>query len=87
MILGITVSMTMVRLRYLLVASAALLGAPGPAASAEPDGLGLVTDTWARYRSVKTEREESEILIVSAPQAAAIPARRPKRWRARRAPA
>ena len=32
--------------------------------------MALITETWARYRSVKTEREESEILIVSAPQAA-----------------
>ena len=61
--------MTMVCLRYLLAASAALLWCAGTPASAEPDGLGLITDTWARYRSVKTEREESEILIVSAPQA------------------
>ena len=34
--------------------------------------MALVTDTWARYRSVKTEREESEILIVSKPQAAVV---------------
>jgi Outer membrane lipoprotein-sorting protein len=39
-------------------------------AHAEQDALALVTDTWTRYRSVKTEREESEILVVSAPQAA-----------------
>ena len=30
----------------------------------------MVSDTWTRYRSVNTEREESEILIVSAPHAA-----------------
>jgi hypothetical protein len=32
------------------------------------DGLALITATWDRYRSVKSEREESEILVVSAPQ-------------------
>jgi hypothetical protein len=60
----------MVRLRYLLLASAVLVWCTGPVAHAAPDGLALITDTWERYRSVKTEREESEILIVSAPQAA-----------------
>ena len=62
--------MTMVSLRCLLAASAALLWCVGPVGAAEPDALALITDTWARYRSVKTEREESEILIVSGPQAA-----------------
>jgi outer membrane lipoprotein-sorting protein len=38
-------------------------------AHAAPDALALVNETWSRYRSVKTEREESEILIVSSPQA------------------
>jgi hypothetical protein len=32
------------------------------------NGLALITATWDRYRSVKSEREESEILVVSAPQ-------------------
>ena len=61
--------MTMVRLRHLLIA-AALLGCANPVAFAQQDAAALITDTWARYRSVKTEREESEILIVSAAQAA-----------------
>jgi hypothetical protein len=70
LLLGINFSMTMVRLRHLLLASAALSWCAGAVASAEQDAAALITDTWARYRSVKTEREESEILIVSAPQAA-----------------
>jgi Outer membrane lipoprotein-sorting protein len=39
-------------------------------AFAEPDALTVVNDTWSRYRAVKTEREESDILIVSDPPAA-----------------
>src|SRR5437879_632109 len=54
----------------LLLASAFLCCA-APVAHAEQDGTTLITDTWSRYRSVKTEREESEIFIVSAPHAAA----------------
>ena len=61
--------MVMVRHPHLLCAFVLLVWGAG-VASADQDGLGLVTDTWARYRSVKTEREESEILIVSAPLAA-----------------
>jgi hypothetical protein len=61
----------MVSFRYLVPVSAALLWCASLVAYAEQDGLALVTETWARYRSVKTEREESEILIVSAPHAAA----------------
>lgn len=60
----------MVRLRYLPFVFVALLWCAGSVAHAEQDGLGLVTETWGRYRRVNTEREESEILIVSAPQAA-----------------
>lgn len=56
--------------RRLLLAAAALSASTGTVAHAEADGLALITETWTRYRSVKTEREESEILIVSAPQAA-----------------
>ena len=58
------------RLPHLLLVSAALLSCAAPVARADRDGLALVTETWARYRSVKTEREESEILIVSTPPAA-----------------
>ena len=58
------------RPRHLLFAAAVLLSCIAPLAHAESDGSALVTETWSRYRSVKTEREESEILIVSAPQAA-----------------
>jgi len=58
--------------RHVLLACAALTWCGVSAARAEPDGLALITDTWARYRSVKTEREESEILIVSAPTAASF---------------
>jgi hypothetical protein len=61
----------MLHARHLLVASVALWSCAIPVASAEQDGLALVTDTWTRYRSVKSEREESEILVVSAPLAAA----------------
>jgi hypothetical protein len=39
------------------------------AVEAGEDGSRLVTETWARYRGVKTEREEIELLIVSEPQA------------------
>lgn len=53
----------------MLVAVAALLWCVAAAAHAEQDGTALISDTWTRYRSVKTEREESEILIVSAPLA------------------
>jgi hypothetical protein len=60
----------MVLLRHLRLAFAALLWCAGSVAHAQPDGAALITETWARYRSVKTEREESEILIVSAPPAA-----------------
>ena len=60
----------MVSFRYLFPVSAAFLWCASLVAYAEQDGLALITETWARYRSVKTEREESEILIVSAPQAA-----------------
>ena len=42
------------------------------AAHAAPDALALISETWTRYRSVKTEREESDILIVSAPPAPAF---------------
>lgn len=69
MLVGITFPMTTVRLRYLLFA-AALVGCANRIAFAQQDAAALISDTWARYRSVKTEREESEILIVSAPQAA-----------------
>ena len=34
------------------------------------DGTPLVADAWARFRSVRSEREELVFLIVSAPQAA-----------------
>src|ERR1700687_5422193 len=57
------------RLRYSLLASVSLC-CVGSIASAQQDALSLISETWTRYRSVKTEREESEILIVSAPQAA-----------------
>jgi hypothetical protein len=62
----------MMRFRNLFLVSAALLWCASLVAYAEQDGLALISETWARYRSVKTEREESEILIVSAPQAAAF---------------
>ncbi len=61
--------MVMVRRPQLLCALVLLLCRTGTA-YAEQDAQTLVADTWARYRSVKTEREESEILIVSAPLAA-----------------
>jgi hypothetical protein len=43
-----------------------------PIARADQDALAIISTTWERYRSVKTEREESEILIVSQPRAAAL---------------
>lgn len=58
------------RFRHSSILSAALLWWCAAAAPAQPDGAALITDTWARYRSVKTEREETEILIISAPHAA-----------------
>jgi hypothetical protein len=60
----------MVRFRHLLLASIALWWCAIPVARAEQDGLAVIAETWTRYRSVKTEREESEILIVSTPPAA-----------------
>jgi hypothetical protein len=39
--------------------------------SADDDGESLVADAWARHRSVRTEREEAEILVVTGP----LPAR------------
>src|SRR6185369_4328000 len=33
------------------------------------DGATLIGDVWSRYRTVKSEREEDEILVVKAPQA------------------
>ncbi|MBI4515688.1 MAG: outer membrane lipoprotein-sorting protein [Deltaproteobacteria bacterium] len=59
----------MVRLRYFVFICTALALNLG-AARAQSDALTLISETWTRYRSVKTEREESEILIVSGPQAA-----------------
>ncbi len=58
------------RIRRLQFLAVALVFLASPPAHAEPDGQALVSETWERYRSVKTEREESEILIISAPQAA-----------------
>ena len=60
----------MARRRHLVLTFAVLSWCTGAVAHAEPDALTLITDTWTRYRSVKSEREESEILIVSAPLAA-----------------
>jgi hypothetical protein len=54
----------------LFLALVTLLWRSAHVVRAESDAVGLVSDTWARYRSVKTEREESEMLIVSQPQAA-----------------
>ena len=51
--------------RLMFVVFAALV-ARAPA-HAERDALSLVADTWTRHRSVKTEREESEILLITAP--------------------
>lgn len=59
--------MTLTTARNLLFA-ALILCCTSAVAHADPDGLTIVSDTWTRYRSVKTEREESDILIVSAPQ-------------------
>jgi hypothetical protein len=49
---------------------AALALVAGARAWAAPDGGALIGDVWARYRTVKSEREENEILVVAAPQAA-----------------
>lgn len=54
----------------LLVACGIVAAGAVSAAAAAPDALTLVTETWSRYRAVKTEREESDILIVSNPPAA-----------------
>jgi outer membrane lipoprotein-sorting protein len=66
------VRIAMTRLRLLPFACAVLWCCASSLARADEDGLAVITDTWARYRSVKTEREESEILIVTAPPAAAF---------------
>jgi hypothetical protein len=56
-----------VRFCQLLYAYAAVCLLSAQAASAQQDGLSLVSETWNRYRSVKSEREESEIFIISKP--------------------
>jgi hypothetical protein len=53
---------TWVLVSFILVSSAQAWAAAA--------GAALIADTWARYRTVKSEREESEILVVTAPQAA-----------------
>ncbi|HVM96006.1 MAG TPA: outer membrane lipoprotein-sorting protein [Candidatus Acidoferrales bacterium] len=53
----------------LLFLASSGLSNPLPA-SASDDALTIINDTWSHYRSVKTEREESEILIVRSPHAA-----------------
>lgn len=58
----------MSRLRPLLLAAAVLCWCTAPVC-AQQDAGALISETWTRYRSVKTEREESEILIVSTPHA------------------
>jgi len=57
------------RFRSVLVGLMLLAGSAIPA-RAESDALALITETWTRYRSVKSEREECEILVVTAPPAA-----------------
>ena len=51
----------------LAVAGVAMLASSRAAAAA--DGKTLIDELWARYRAVQSERQESEILVVAAPQA------------------
>lgn len=54
--------------RHVLVGFGVVALCTGATAYAGSDGAAaLIAETWARYRSVNTEREESEILIVSGP--------------------
>ena len=46
-----------------LLAIAVALAAPAAAA----DGTTLVADMWSRYRAVKSEREESDLLVIKSP--------------------
>jgi hypothetical protein len=39
-------------------------------AAAAADGKTLIDDLWARYRTVRSERQESEILVIKAPPTA-----------------
>jgi len=61
------------RVRYrsqrLALAAVLVLGAAS-AAFAEQDAQSQITEVWTRYRSVKSEREECEILVVTSPPAA-----------------
>jgi len=67
---GHTMLVAAARLRFVLLAVGVFASWPHSVAHAEADALALITETWARYRNAKTEREESEILIVSTPAAA-----------------
>jgi hypothetical protein len=52
----------------LAIATALTLIAARPADAA--DGKTLIDDVWTRYRTVRTERQDSEILVIAKPQAA-----------------
>jgi hypothetical protein len=52
---------------WLLAGCVAVVGARTAFAA---DGKALIDEVWSRYRAVQSERQESEILVVSAPQAA-----------------
>jgi hypothetical protein len=49
---------------------AAAFGLMSARAVAAADGKALIDEVWARYRIVKSERQESDILVIKAPQAA-----------------
>ena len=49
---------------------ASVLAAASARAAAAADGKALIDEVWARYRTVGTERQVSEILVVKAPQKA-----------------
>lgn len=49
---------------------AALVVSTGAPAASAADGKALIDDVWARYRTVKSERQECEILVIKAPQPA-----------------
>src|SRR5690242_18817390 len=52
--------------RFVIAAIALIAARPADAA----DGKTLIDDVWTRYRTVRTERQDSEILVIAKPQAA-----------------
>jgi len=53
-----------------VIVFAMLLASLAGRVEAAADGKALIDDVWTRYRTVRSERQESEILVVDAPPAA-----------------